>query len=80
MEILSRRRRVTQFCYRALVATGHIFSPNEREAASLVGAGTPLELIGRLSKLGAQVYLPIHLSLMSETALEGVGSYLNSPG
>ncbi|KAG0561964.1 hypothetical protein KC19_9G107000 [Ceratodon purpureus] len=39
----------------ALVSAGHIFSPNEREAASLVGAGTPLELIGRLSKLGAEI-------------------------
>lgn len=45
------------FCHRALISTGHIFSPNEREAASLVGAGTPLEMIGRLSKLGAEVYV-----------------------
>lgn len=39
----------------ALVSVGHIFSPNEREAVSLVGAGTPLELIERLSKLGAEI-------------------------
>lgn len=44
------------FCHRALVSVGHIFSPNEREAASLVGAGTPLELIARLSELGAEVH------------------------
>lgn len=39
----------------ALVSTGHIFSPNEQEAASLVGSGTPLELIKRLSELGAEI-------------------------
>jgi hypothetical protein len=43
------------FCHRALVSTGHIFSPNEREAASLVGPGPPLEMIERLSELGAEV-------------------------
>jgi sugar/nucleoside kinase (ribokinase family) len=39
----------------ALVSAGHIFSPNEREAASLVGPGTPLELIERLSELGGEI-------------------------
>ncbi|KAG0577584.1 hypothetical protein KC19_5G166500 [Ceratodon purpureus] len=39
----------------ALVSTGHIFSPNEREAASLVGPGPPLEMIERLSELGAEI-------------------------
>lgn len=40
---------------RALVGVGHIFSPNEEEAASLVGPGAPLEVIGRLAELGAEV-------------------------
>lgn len=39
----------------ALVSAGHIFSPNEREAISLVGPGPPLELIARLSELGAEI-------------------------
>lgn len=47
---------------RALVTAADIFSPNEREAISLVGPGPPLELIGRLVELGAEVlgttYLP----------------------
>ncbi|KAH8937312.1 hypothetical protein BDL97_16G022000 [Sphagnum fallax] len=38
-----------------LVSSGHIFSPNEKEAVSLVGPGPPLELIERLSELGAEV-------------------------
>lgn len=42
---------------RGLVSSGHIFSPNEKEAASLVGPGEPLELIDRLSELGAEVNL-----------------------
>lgn len=42
--------------HRALVSAGHIFSPNEREAISLVGPGPPLELIARLSELGAEVH------------------------
>jgi sugar/nucleoside kinase (ribokinase family) len=42
-------------CGRDLVSSGHIFSPNEREAVSLVGPGPPLELIERLSELGAEV-------------------------
>jgi len=40
---------------RALVTSGHIFSPNEVEAVSLVGPGPPLELIDRLAELGAEV-------------------------
>ncbi|KAH8937314.1 hypothetical protein BDL97_16G022000 [Sphagnum fallax] len=41
--------------YQDLVSSGHIFSPNEKEAVSLVGPGPPLELIERLSELGAEV-------------------------
>jgi hypothetical protein len=45
-------------CGRDLVSSGHIFSPNEKEAVSLVGPGPPLELIERLSELGAEVSMP----------------------
>ncbi|KAG6543181.1 hypothetical protein Mapa_015430 [Marchantia paleacea] len=40
---------------RTLVTGGHIFSPNEKEAVSLVGPGPPLDLIDRLVELGAEV-------------------------
>lgn len=40
---------------RALLAAGQIFSPNEEEAASLVGPGEPLELVRRLAEAGAEV-------------------------
>lgn len=40
---------------KALVTSAHVFSPNEKEAISLVGPGTPLEIIGRLVELGAEV-------------------------
>ena len=40
---------------RQLCTAGDIFSPNELEAISLVGAGTPLELITRLAAAGAAV-------------------------
>lgn len=43
--------------FRGLVSGGHIFSPSEKEAISLVGPGPPLELIGRLVELGAEVWL-----------------------
>lgn len=54
-EMSSRRKLIFFSGHRALVSTGHIFSPNEREAASLVGPGPPLEMIERLSELGAEV-------------------------
>jgi sugar/nucleoside kinase (ribokinase family) len=40
---------------RALVSAGQIFSPNEAEAASLVGPGEPLQLIHRLAEAGAEI-------------------------
>jgi sugar/nucleoside kinase (ribokinase family) len=40
---------------RALVSAGDIFSPNEVEAASIVGPGTLLELVKRLAAAGAKV-------------------------
>lgn len=40
---------------RALVSAGQIFSPNELEAASLVGPGEPLKLIQRLAQAGAEI-------------------------
>eukprot|EP01018_Ginkgo_biloba_P039345 Gb_39076 [translate_table: standard] len=40
--------------FRALVSAGNIFSPNEKEAASLVGPGSPLEMIQRITELGAE--------------------------
>ncbi|XP_024545143.1 uncharacterized protein C16C9.01c [Selaginella moellendorffii] len=46
---------VTRSELKALVSAGHIFSPNEKEAASLVGPGSSMELIGRLAELGAEV-------------------------
>eukprot|EP00252_Welwitschia_mirabilis_P028019 TRINITY_DN9924_c0_g1_i1.p1 TRINITY_DN9924_c0_g1~~TRINITY_DN9924_c0_g1_i1.p1 ORF type:complete len:271 (+),score=63.27 TRINITY_DN9924_c0_g1_i1:69-881(+) len=41
--------------YRALVSVGNIFSANEKEASSLVGPGLPLEIIQRLTELGAKI-------------------------
>eukprot|EP00250_Pteridium_aquilinum_P035740 c987_g1_i2 orf=494-955(+) len=40
---------------RALITSAHVFSPNEKEASSLVGPGTPSDIIGRLVELGAEV-------------------------
>jgi sugar/nucleoside kinase (ribokinase family) len=40
---------------RALLSAGQIFSPNQEEAASLVGPAEPLELIRRLVAAGAEV-------------------------
>ncbi|KAI5082224.1 hypothetical protein GOP47_0001967 [Adiantum capillus-veneris] len=40
---------------RALITSAHIFSPNDKEAMSLVGPGTPMEVIKRLVELGAMV-------------------------
>lgn len=40
---------------RALLSAGQIFSPNEGEAASLVGPAEPLELVRRLVEGGAEV-------------------------
>lgn len=40
---------------RRLCTAGDIFSPNELEAISLVGAGTPTELVTRLAAAGARV-------------------------
>lgn len=40
---------------KALITSAHVFSPNEREAISLVGPGTPLEIIRRLVEFGAEV-------------------------
>ena len=37
------------------MSAGDIFSPNEVEAASIVGPGTPLELVQRLAAAGAAV-------------------------
>lgn len=39
----------------ALGSAGNIFSTNEMEAASLVGPGSPLEMIERITELGAEV-------------------------
>lgn len=41
--------------YRALVSAANIFSANEKEAASLVGPGSPMEMIERIAELGAEV-------------------------
>ncbi|KAH9297705.1 hypothetical protein KI387_029387, partial [Taxus chinensis] len=41
--------------YRELVSSGNIFSSNEKEAASLVGPGSPMEMIERIAELGAEV-------------------------
>ncbi|XP_057870295.2 uncharacterized protein C16C9.01c [Cryptomeria japonica] len=38
-----------------LVSSGNIFSSNEKEAASLVGPGSPMEMIERITELGAEV-------------------------
>ncbi|CAM6082281.1 unnamed protein product [Calypogeia fissa] len=46
---------VTRAELQALVSGAHIFSPNEKEAISLVGPGPPLDLISRLVELGAEV-------------------------
>lgn len=48
-------RPLSEIELRALVSTGQIFSPNEAEAASLVGPGEPLELIRRLVVAGAEI-------------------------
>jgi len=40
---------------RALLSAGQIFSPNDEEAASLVGPAEPLELIRRLVAAGAEM-------------------------
>ncbi|KAL3700793.1 hypothetical protein R1sor_018815 [Riccia sorocarpa] len=46
---------LTRVELQALVTGGHIFSPNEVEAVSLVGPGPPLDLVDRLVELGAKV-------------------------
>ena len=48
-------RPLTEVELGTLLAAGHIFSPNQREAESLVGPGAPLELIQRLVEAGAKV-------------------------
>ncbi|MBE7552771.1 MAG: hypothetical protein HS126_17005 [Anaerolineales bacterium] len=48
-------RLLSEMELRAIVSTGQIFSPNEPEAASLVGPGEPLELIRRLVAAGAEI-------------------------
>jgi sugar/nucleoside kinase (ribokinase family) len=48
-------RSLTSSELQALLSAGPIFSPNLAEAASLVGPGDPLELIGRLAGAGARV-------------------------
>jgi sugar/nucleoside kinase (ribokinase family) len=48
-------RPLNEMELRALVSAGQIFSPNEVEAASLVGPGEPLELIRRLVEAGAEI-------------------------
>jgi|AntAceMinimDraft_12_1070368.scaffolds.fasta_scaffold276791_1 sugar/nucleoside kinase (ribokinase family) len=57
--MLSGERRpwspVTPERLRQLCTAGDIFSPNEREAVSLVGPGTPMELVARLAAAGAAV-------------------------
>jgi sugar/nucleoside kinase (ribokinase family) len=51
----SSTRPLSEIELRALVSAGQIFSPNEVEAASLVGPGEPLELIRRLVAAGAEI-------------------------
>lgn len=51
--------------FRALVTSAHIFSPNEKEAISLVGPGTPNDIISRLVELGAEVGLVVRLLFMT---------------
>lgn len=46
---------VTPERLRQLCTAGDIFSPNELEAVSLVGPGTPMELVTRLAAAGAAV-------------------------
>lgn len=48
-------RSLSEAELRALVSAGQIFSPNEAEAASLVGPGEPLEQIRRLVEAGAEI-------------------------
>lgn len=48
-------RPLTEAEVNKLLAAGQIFSPNQVEAASLVGPGEPLELLQRLSNAGAEV-------------------------
>lgn len=48
-------RPLSEVELRALVSAGQIFSPNEMEAASLVGPGEPLEQIRRLVEAGAEI-------------------------
>ena len=40
---------------RQLCGAGDVFSPNELEAISLVGPGTPVELVTRLAAAGAAI-------------------------
>jgi sugar/nucleoside kinase (ribokinase family) len=47
--------RLSDWQVRRLVSAGQIFSPNIREAESLVGQGSPEELVRRLGDAGAQV-------------------------
>lgn len=39
----------------ALLTSAHIFSPNEEEAWSMVGPGSPRDVIGRLVELGGEI-------------------------
>ncbi|KAH7373388.1 hypothetical protein KP509_17G053600 [Ceratopteris richardii] len=39
----------------ALISSAHVFSPNEKEAMSLVGPGTAVEVIKRIVELGGEV-------------------------
>lgn len=48
-------RSLSEIELRALMSAGQIFSPNEAEAASLVGPGEPLEVIRRLVGAGAEI-------------------------
>lgn len=75
----------------ALGSAGNIFSTNEKEAASLVGPGSPLEMIERITELGAEVVTLrrgpsgsiVHRSDTQETweipAFHTICTLLNSP-
>jgi sugar/nucleoside kinase (ribokinase family) len=51
----SAQRSLTEAELHQLVTAGQIFSPNQAEAASLVGPGEPLQLVQRLIEAGAEV-------------------------
>ena len=48
-------RPVSRETLQTLCSAGHVFSPNELEAVSLVGEGSPVELCRRLAAAGARI-------------------------